>query len=120
MTDINRWWEPRKNGEPTAEFLGRVLYQLGATELAINARAFHYDDYRCPDHIDDGGNINRLVRDVARWAQTRDSRNLAVTVVEAAMVGEFDGTQEESVAWAHSAEGQEVYAEFMRQSGGQK
>lgn len=124
MTEIDRWWEPRKDGEPTAEFLGRVLDQLGATELASNARACHYDDYRCPEHIDDGMNLNRLVRDIADWAQataqTVENQSRAAWVTRAVMHGDFDGTSEESLAWARSAEGQSVYAEFMRQSGGPK
>lgn len=106
-----RWWEPRRDGEATAAYLARVLDDLGAADLATKARRYHFDDYFCPESVDDGANINRLVAEVRDWSRscTRDQRERAKAVIEAAVGGEFDGTREESEQWARSEDGQQVF-----------
>lgn len=119
MTDVEMWWDPRRNGEATATYLARVLDTLGATELAQDARRFYFDDYRCPPDVDDGANIMRLVHSVYWWGRQNtpdgsEQRRRAMAVVRAAKDGEFDGTKEESDAWAASPEGRATFAELLR------
>lgn len=111
--DQTRWWEPRRDGEATADYLARVLEELGAPALAARARAFHYDDYLCPPDVDDGANIQRLVLAVCAWADTHGQPHRARVVAEAAKHGEFDGTSEESGAWARSEDGQAAFRELV-------
>jgi hypothetical protein len=119
MTTPTRWWEPRRTGEPTNDYLDRVLDQLGATDLAAKALAYHFDDFRAPDDVDDGDNTQRLVAGITDWARssTRQQREQAKAVIEAVMAGEFDGTRDESAAWAASPEGQEIFAEIFDRPG---
>lgn len=115
MPEPKLWWEGRRKDEPTADYLARVLDELGAPDLAANALAYHYDDFFCPDEIDDGANIHRLIRDVSRWADSQgaEERARARVVGHAAMNGEFDGTREESRAWGQSAEGQALMRDLL-------
>jgi hypothetical protein len=108
------WWQRRRDGEATAVYLGRVLEDLGARDLAIKARRCHYDDYFCPDTVDDGFNIHRLIFELENWSRsaTRDQRDRAKVMIRAARDGEFDGTREESEQWATSETGQEVFREL--------
>ncbi|HEY2763389.1 MAG TPA: hypothetical protein VGJ13_05165 [Pseudonocardiaceae bacterium] len=109
------WWETRRDGEPTATYLARVLDDLGAADVATQARRFHFDDYFCPESVDDGANIHRLVFAVEDWARsaTRDQRERARVVSAAAKTGEFDGTREESQQWAASSDGQAVFQDLV-------
>jgi hypothetical protein len=115
MTNPQNWWEPRRDGEATADYLARVLAELGAADLAERARAFHFDDYRCPPEVDGHNNIQRLVGHVDRWSRssTPERRERARVVIAAAMEGEFDATRAESDAWAASPEGQATLAELL-------
>lgn len=115
MTDY--WWEPRHDREPTAAYLGRVLDELGPgfAHMATKARGYHYDDFFCPDDVDDGMNIPRLVADLHRWSQAplpQETRQRAAVMIEAAKNGEFDGTREESDAWAASPDGQAAFRDL--------
>ncbi|TNC19087.1 hypothetical protein [Amycolatopsis alkalitolerans] len=121
-----RWWAPRREGEATADYLARVLDELGADELAEQARACHFDDYRCPPDVDDGANIHRLVAAIEKWAMLpkhvydpladRWGDLRAGAVIDAAKTGEFDGTWEEARAWAESPEGGAMFDELGRES----
>lgn len=110
-----RWWQPRREGEPTAGYLGRVLDELGNADMARRALLAHFDDYFCPDHVDDGANIHRLVAELEDWARsaTRDQRLRARAVIEAAKDGAFDGTRAEADQWAASPDGQAVFRELL-------
>jgi hypothetical protein len=116
MTGTECWWEPRREGEPTRDYLARVLDDLGAPDLAARALQAHYDDYLCPPAIDDGANIHRLIAAVQDWSRssTRLQRERAKAVVVAARDGEFDGTRAEASEWAASPDGQATFAEFLR------
>lgn len=112
---MTQWWERRRDGEPTAEYLARVLGELGADHLANKARLFHFDDYFCPPSVDDGANIHRLIAAVQDWSRsaTREQRDRAKVVIKAATDGEFDGTREESDQWARSPQGQQVFRDLI-------
>jgi hypothetical protein len=104
------WWERRREGERTHSYLSRVLSDLGAHTLALNAEQFHYDDFLCPDAIDDGFNTHRLCDDLLKWAHSHYDEDIALSVRamavrHRAMCGEFDCTHEESRAWARTDEG---------------
>jgi hypothetical protein len=109
------WWESRRDYESTADYLARVLTDLGAEDLADKARLGHFDDYFCPEPVDDGANIHRLIAEVAGWARsaTRDQRRRALEVIAAAKDGDFDGTKAESERWAASPTGRAVFREFI-------
>jgi len=110
------WWEVRRDGERTIPYLTRVLEQLGPEFVAVTtkARAGHYDDYFCPEAVDDGANIHRLVAAIEkrldRPGVDGELRARAVQVAVAAREGEFDGTREEARAWAQSPQGQSTFA----------
>lgn len=111
---MTRWWEPRRDGEMTTVFLGRVLDELGLATLARRAREGHFDDYFCPPGIDDGMNIHRLIAELQRcWRQQREKRERIDVLIDAAKRGEFDGTKEESDRWAASKEGQAVFRSLL-------
>jgi hypothetical protein len=106
------WWESRREGERTAVYLTRVLKELGPlfAHVATAAEALHYDDYFCPPDVDDGFNINRLVRDLlAVQVGNPELKRKVVDVAMAAKSGEFDGTREESREWARSPDGQATF-----------
>jgi len=109
------WWEPRREGERSNEYLARVLTAMHADELAANARAYHYDDFACPPEIDDGMPQHRLLNDLHRWARASPMVNEARVneVARAVINGEFDGTVAESEAWAKSPEGQKTFKDLM-------
>jgi hypothetical protein len=110
-------WEPRRKGEMTTEYLGRVLENyLGLKDMAARARRGHFDDYFAPDEVADGMEIMRLVNELYEKTQTIQKYTpqyyRIMAVRKAAMEGEFDGTKEESDRWAVSKEGQELMKEF--------
>jgi hypothetical protein len=111
------WWERRREGERTAAYLARVLDQLGEPYAAVAAaaRALHFDDYFCPDEIDDGMNIHRLVAAIAcvKPADAALKRG-ATQVALAAKEGEFDGTREESREWGRSPQGRAAFTELIK------
>lgn len=110
---FDRWWEPRRADESvTAEFLGRVLDELGATDLAKRARLAHFDDYFAPPEVASGFELMQLVVELERWARStnRHNRLRAREVIKAVKAGEFDGTTEESARWEASKDGQEAMA----------
>lgn len=116
MTDTaSYWWEHRRDGEPTADYLARVLDELGADHVANKARLYHFDDYFCPPSVDDGANIHRLIDAVLDWSRsaTRDQRERAKAVMAAAKDGEFDGTKAESEQWARSPDGRAMFRDLI-------
>jgi hypothetical protein len=104
------WWRRRQEGEETASYLARVLEEAGLTGMAEDARAFHYDDYRCPPDVDDGMNMHRLVGELRANMRVADRarRGRIDAIAAAAMNGEFDGTRAEAAAWETSPDGQEA------------
>lgn len=114
MTD-DHWWETRHEGEPTNEYLARVLTEMHAGELATKARAYHYDDFACPLEIDDGMPQHRLLNDLHNWVRTSPMVNESrlKEVCTAVINGEFDGTVAESEAWAKSPQGQKTFKDLM-------
>lgn len=109
-----RWWEPRRDGEATPDYLGRVLDELGDPEMARRARLGHFDDYACPPDVDDGANIHRLVAELrALVVANGDSQGRAQAVIDAAKEGEFDGTRAEAQQWMAGPEGQATVRELL-------
>jgi hypothetical protein len=106
------WWERRREGERTADYLARVLDELGPpfAPVAVKARALHFDDYFCPPAVDDGANIHRLVHSLDHRMGRHDVdatlRLKVQAVIAAAKDGEFDGTKAEAQEWGRSPEGQ--------------
>lgn len=95
----------RLDGEPTTDFLARVLSDLQAPAWMVSyARDGHYDDFKSPlampEHqLHADARANGLPQ-VAAWVEQ----------------GVFDSTRAESTAWAQSPEGQAVFGELL--SGG--
>jgi hypothetical protein len=103
----------RREDERTNEYLGRTLDDLGLHDMARRARLYHFDDYFCPDEVNDGANINHLVEELRtqRNAQKTLNPTNAIRINDMmllVMEGEFDGTKEESDEWAKSHDGQEI------------
>jgi hypothetical protein len=102
-------WKTRGEGEATAEYLGRVLEDYaGLPDLAMRARAFHFDDYFAPPEVATGTELHVLVDELTRVARhaSGKQRARAHTVIDAVKNGEFDGTKEESERWMASPDGQ--------------
>ena len=86
---------------PTSEKLAQALEAAGAPpEMIEKARAFYYDDYK-----------SELAMPTVQLVIDAKAHNLNV-IVERAIDGDFDGTKEESDAWAKSPDGQETFAQF--------
>ncbi len=109
-------WESRRAGEPTPNYLGRVLDDyLGLSGMARRARQGHFDEFFAPPEIADGLEILRLVEELRGKAQIvrKADRTRIVEVIEAVKVGEFDATKDESDRWAESKDGQDTFRALM-------
>lgn len=116
--EMKQWWEPRRENEQTPDYLGRVLDELGAPEMAGRARLGHFDDFHAPDDVADGFELIRLVAELRLLARERTELAHRVTVIENAVRrGEFDATKAESDRWAASKGGQETFGELLRSAG---
>ncbi len=80
----------------TKEKLAQVLHARGLFDLERRARAAEYDDF-------ESGSVTPIGDLVAALRQTGDE-----DLAKRAMEGEWDGTAEESEAWAASPEGREM------------
>lgn len=111
LEPAERWWEPRRKGEMTPYYLGRVLDELGLDHLAKRARLGHFDDYQAPDDVADGIELVHLIEELtaALWATGLKEGPRVLTVIEAVKDGEFDATKSESDRWAVSKAGQETF-----------
>ena len=110
------WWERRRANETTADYLGRVLDEVGLSAMATNARRAHYDDYFAPAEIDAGDNMSRLVRDLGeamRAVHLRALREQIRSIRRAVINGEFDGTRQESQRWMAGKEGQDTLHDLL-------
>jgi hypothetical protein len=98
----NVFWERRRPGEQTPNYLGRVLDELGFSDMARRAREGHFDDFFAPAEVADGMEILRLYNELAGKLQVvrRADRPRVRKVMEAVKAGEFDATKEESDRWA--------------------
>lgn len=123
---VKWWWELRREGEMTPEYLGRVLADVGLPALAERARMGHFDDFHAPAEVADGLELVHLVVELRREAAkvtdghghpfripTIEMRREMIAAVENAVRhGEFDATAAESDRWAASKDGQETFAEL--------
>lgn len=95
----------RQEGEPTTEFLARILTDVGAPEWMISyAKDGHYDDFKSPlampEHqLHADAKANGLPQ-IAAWVEQ----------------GVFDSTKDESAAWAQSPDGQATFRELLQGS----
>jgi hypothetical protein len=125
---VEWWWEGRREGEMTPEYLGRVIADIGLPALAERARLGHFDDFHAPADVADGRELVRLVVELRREArkvadslghpysfETIALRQSRIAAVENAVRrGEFDATKAESDRWAASKDGQDTLGELMR------
>lgn len=95
------WWELRREGEMTPEYLGRVLAGLGLSDLAARARMGHFDDFHAPAEVAELRAAAKTAPDV--------TRDRIAAVENAVRRGEFDATRAESDRWAASKDGQETF-----------
>lgn len=115
-----RWFAQRMPGERTNVYLGRVLDLMGLRDMAHRARLGHFDDYFCPPEVDDGLNITRLIgelREHIGTAAEEGRRRELQGVIDAAMEGEFDGTEAEAKEWARSPEGRATFTRLTGRPG---
>lgn len=126
---VSWWWELRRAGEMTPEYLGRVLAAAGFADLAERARLGHFDDFHAPADHADGLELVRLVAELREEAKRMvnlvsgapispakiEMRGKAAAAIENAVRrGEFDATRAESDRWAASKDGQETLAQLVR------
>ena len=88
----------------TKDRLADELMKLGLMDMSLKARGGYYDDFLSPE--DD--NIGLLCRDLAAVGTPE-----ALALRARAIDGDFDGTAEESEAWAQSQEGIEALSELL-------
>lgn len=109
------FWEGRRDGEMTPDYLGRVLDQAGLEGMAERARLGHFDDFHAPAEVASGAELIRLVAELRIWAKTDPDRAEQCAAIEnAARRGEFDATRAESDRWAASLDGQRTMGELVR------
>lgn len=121
MTEVEYWWEPRRLGELTTEFLGRVLDEVALHKMASQARRGNYDDFFEPEETADGLGALRLVEELTEAAQApqtkRNDRPRIRAMIEGVKDGVWDATREESDRWAASKAGQETFAKLLHGPG---
>lgn len=92
----------RLDGEPSSEFLARILAAEGAPEWMVSlARDCHYDDFKSPIampemQLHNDAKANGLPQ-IAAWVEQ----------------GVFDSTKAESDEWAKSPDGQATFRELL-------
>lgn len=102
--------------EHTTDRLVAALREIPGVPVDMISYALdgYYDDYRLPMAFP----ITQLCIDLkelaAAPATPHDSRQLLQGLRRRVMDGEFDGTAEESEAWAQSPEGQAAFRELFR------
>lgn len=113
------WWDGRRENEAvTAEYVGRVLEELPAPDLAERARLGHFDDFSAPAEVADGAELIRLVAELRVLAKREpDLAERCAAVENAARRGEFDSTPEESARWEASKEGHGLMQEVAGAEG---
>lgn len=94
-------------GFPTKERLAQVLHAAVLFDMEKAARSGHYDDFES----DIATPIVQLVADLRAVGREDLARR--------AMDGEWDGTKEESEAWARSAEGKKAIKSLTKGQLGQ-
>ena len=98
--------------KPTKDRLADELEAIGLKEMAAKARTGFYDDYLSP--IAD--NIGQLCADLLAALPNLSTSQSAVAILslrQRAINGDFDGTTEESEAWAASTEGQNTMRQLL-------
>jgi hypothetical protein len=90
--------------QPTKLRLAATLREAGFDDLAEEAARGLYDDYESP-------NAMPLHNLVARLKERMDPK--AEALIARVIDGDFDGTEEESEAWARSAEGQGLFRDLL-------
>jgi hypothetical protein len=106
--------DERSNGKPPSAWrLAHALALIPAPDNMVQAALDGYfGDYTSPLDLP----TMQLIDDLWKlYEQTGNARYLHVR--DRAKEGEFDGTKEESDAWAASPEGQETFAEFAQSVG---
>jgi hypothetical protein len=89
--------------EPTTEILARALEEVNAPqEMIYKARAGYYDDYKSPLAMPE----MQLLKDARMYGLE--------SIAQGVIAGKWDGTKEESDAWAASPEGQEALRELTK------
>lgn len=112
---VEWWWEGRREYELTPVYLGRVLDELPAADLAKRARAGHFDDFHAPADVADGFELIRFVVELRQLAKDWPELAERIAAIENAVRrGEFDATLPESDRWAASKDGQETFAQLVR------
>lgn len=95
----------------TKDRLAAALRELNLDDMANRAASGWYDDYLSP--LD--APIITLVDDLAVAAATDTAKRGAIIELRRlVMDGDFDGTAEESEAWANSPEGQAALRSLLR------
>ena len=96
----------------TKDRLADELAALGLHDMAAKARTGFYDDYLSPV----ADNIGQLCADLLAALPVITTSQSAVAILnlrQRAINGEFDGTTEESEAWAASPEGQNTMRQLL-------
>jgi hypothetical protein len=115
MSEPDYWWERRREGEMTPEYIGRVLDELHFPGMAKRARLGHFDDFFAPAEVADGMELHRLVAELRskKAVVAKSGRPRIDDLIGAVVAGEFDATQEESARWATSLEAQKLFEELI-------
>lgn len=109
-------WEPRRDGEQTPLYLGRVLDWIGGLgDMPRRAREGHFDDFFAPPEVASGLEILKLVDELQRRKTKLGpvGRDRVDEVVAAVKDGEFDATKAESDRWAASKDGQDTFRALL-------
>lgn len=89
----------------TKDKLAEALRGIGLEDMALKAANGDYDDFIA----DSATPITDLVNDLAKVGSVE-----ALALRKRAIEGEFDGTKEESDAWASSPDGQDAFRMLIK------
>lgn len=105
----------------TKDRLADELTKLGLPDLAAKARTGFYDDYLSPVADNIGQLLADLLEAVTKLPNSAEDRAIGIlNLRQRAINGEFDGTTEESEAWAASPEGQNIMRQLLHKLTGRK
>jgi hypothetical protein len=95
----------------TKDMLADALLTVGLIDMSFKARSGYYHDYLSPIALPE----MQLITDLGIAIQnSQDKKDQIMALRSRVINGDFDASDEESDAWAASADGQDTFSKLTR------